>query len=1103
MDEVSLRANEEIEAMAMQVDNDPLGLLTERIEVIERAPFVAEVLNRKEGDKNIEMEVSDKTPFVANVLNEEEKEENKSKESDNENGSVSIEDSEGEEEEWQEKRLAELEVDKEMRDAKNWQTTPEGLIYIIVQIQQLQSIATKKAKKRMNWPVFMSIPNDLILGDHKPTIGDEIRVTKFTWRPGYEELVMENEANKNSRPWIHVGFINAQAVATEIDISHAIHVGRSTGVILEVNRRNNKGRENQVKSISVIAHGMRVNQKLPQCQLNNKNVFRVGQVVQLHTVMLTRPNEWKVSPQWVLPLECPFGSPTERKAHQPIVAMGIKNDNINYNFPPRSSNSMDDLEQTELVIAAAITACADRVETEIQRFTIISRLEVLPGAGPVGTANVRVSHIVERKEDLVDMTKLWREDQPIHLRLAAPDTKHCGTGYTINTERQEGEVGFVLVSHLFLAFQEARNYDAWEDWERIMSGSQAELEPLQSQKTLLQRARKFAMGEFTELARGQSGLGIIMSILLAQRTEKSDPRGTWEELFVAHNPVLNNLVGDQRRTAQLMLDAQPRVVFMQAPPGTGKTKASADIIAAYLREHPEGRALVIAPLNVAVAKAVEEMARTMERTGWREDMIALFSGSGKQKYAQDLERIGDHLLASAISAPQLFESLDDQQKNVVNRYVKACEVSPRTANEGKVAQLLLSKEKRRIIFCTLALAEQIGGIFDETTMLVCDEGGQAPFSQLLSALTNFPKLNKLLIAGDRRQLSVHLAEFPEAVRNGLGLDTIIWNLDQAPGVDTTTLETNYRSHPQLTECIQAGAYAAHGERLTSGRTLIEMDRLTGLTPIKLPFRNSPLVLIHQTDPMLQDPTSFSATNPEMTRTVTDFLTTLRPRFTGSVRVICFYAGQAKELGVALANMEMEDVIVNTADGCQGHEADLAIVVTTKAGLASQDGSGAFWNDERRVNVALSRGRFGMVIIGDFKMLWTAGGIWRRFLRCALKKTVAVTPDYIEAMVDNNAEYDNNILVGTNGTVKASNFYDEWKDEEDYQYQQQQQPSTSQDNNQWRPTATEQPRGGGRGGGPIRLCHRCKQPGHIIRDCPENNAPAKRQRNTWNRSGRWN
>lgn len=117
----------------------------------------------------------------------------------------------------------------------------------------------------------------------------------------------------------------------------------------------------------------------------------------------------------------------------------------------------------EWVLAAAITACADHVESEIEQFTIVSRLEVLPGTSPTGTANVKIRHLIERKEDLVDMTKLWRDDQPVHVRLAAPATKYCGTGYIINTERLEGQIGYILEAYLFLAFQEARNYDAFED----------------------------------------------------------------------------------------------------------------------------------------------------------------------------------------------------------------------------------------------------------------------------------------------------------------------------------------------------------------------------------------------------------------------------------------------------------------------------------------------------------------------------------------------------------------------------------------------------------------------------------------------------------------
>ena len=55
---------------------------------------------------------------------------------------------------------------------------------------------------------------------------------------------------------------------------------------------------------------------------------------------------------------------------------------------------------------------------------------------------------------------------------AAPEAKHCGTGYVINTERQEGQVGYILEAYLSLAFQEARNYGSGkqkyvQDLERI------------------------------------------------------------------------------------------------------------------------------------------------------------------------------------------------------------------------------------------------------------------------------------------------------------------------------------------------------------------------------------------------------------------------------------------------------------------------------------------------------------------------------------------------------------------------------------------------------------------------------------------------------------
>ncbi|KAI3415222.1 hypothetical protein GPALN_004834 [Globodera pallida] len=79
---------------------------------------------------------------------------------------------------------------------------------------------------------------------------------------------------------------------------------------------------------------------------------------------------------------------------------------------------------------------------------------------------------------------------------------------------------------------------------------------------------------------------------------------------------------------------------------------------------------------------------------------------------------------------------------------------------------------------------------------------------------------------------------------------------------------------------------------------------SGQAPFSMPsmersWRNTNEMERLTSDPIVEDPTSFTATNPEQTRTVMDCLTLLRPWFTGTIRVVCFYAGQAKELGVAV------------------------------------------------------------------------------------------------------------------------------------------------------------------------------------------------------------
>jgi superfamily I DNA and/or RNA helicase/serine/threonine protein kinase len=85
----------------------------------------------------------------------------------------------------------------------------------------------------------------------------------------------------------------------------------------------------------------------------------------------------------------------------------------------------------------------------------------------------------------------------------------------------------------------------------------------------------------------------------------------------------------------------------------------------------------------------------------------------------------------------------------------------------------------------------------------------------------------------------------------------------------------------------------------------------------------------------------------------------------SVAVLTGYAAQLKLLGRNLAselnNWQALTVECNTVDAFQGREADIAVYSVTRS---NKEGKVGFLRDAERLNVALSRGKVGLVIVGD-------------------------------------------------------------------------------------------------------------------------------------------
>ena len=188
----------------------------------------------------------------------------------------------------------------------------------------------------------------------------------------------------------------------------------------------------------------------------------------------------------------------------------------------------------------------------------------------------------------------------------------------------------------------------------------------------------------------------------------------------------------------------------------------------------------------------------------------------------------------------------------------------------------------------------------------------------------------------------------------------------------------------VSECFYEG-------QLKSARTDIDKDLVkilpqpvTWLTTTKL--KNS-----------REQSVNSSFNNTCEVKVIVDFLkqlnqTAVKAEKKYSVAVLTGYAAQLKLLNRSLNsegnNWQALTVECNTVDAFQGREADIAVYSVTRS---NKEGKVGFLRDAERLNVALSRGKVGLVIVGD-----------HYFCRTSHENPLHRVLDYIECHPENCA-----------------------------------------------------------------------------------------------------
>lgn len=275
-------------------------------------------------------------------------------------------------------------------------------------------------------------------------------------------------------------------------------------------------------------------------------------------------------------------------------------------------------------------------------------------------------------------------------------------------------------------------------------------------------------------------------------------------------------------------------------------------------------------------------------------------------------------------------------------------------------------EEAKTIFSTVNVAGRQIFKSVQIDVMIVDEATQCV--QAESAIVLRSQLRCLVLAGDDQQLPATV--FSDlCVHNGYkeSLFTRLLRLQYPHKL----LNIQYRMHPEISAWPNQKFYDSNiqdGENVTS--VLYQKSWHSSLHP----------VMFLDVDAGDEGSTEFGSKYNDHEREVVQKLIGLirnkickKDEVAPSIGVISTYKAQATNL--QCLSTKYPDVKVSTVDGFQGQECDIIIVTTVRSNV---DGKVGFLSDYRRLNVALTRAKFCVIVVGNMRTIRNDSN-WRDFI----------------------------------------------------------------------------------------------------------------------------
>lgn len=399
------------------------------------------------------------------------------------------------------------------------------------------------------------------------------------------------------------------------------------------------------------------------------------------------------------------------------------------------------------------------------------------------------------------------------------------------------------------------------------------------------------------------------------------------------------------------------LTLIQGPPGTGKTYTSAEIIARYITKNPTHKIVVCSPSNDPLVALKEKVVDNLKQTVQGIDIHYSYTYSKNNK-----------------------EYTDNDPYNIINKMKEWKKKSLYT--EQEILRMLVKQS--RILFTTCTSI--IDPMFDHVSfdLILIDEASRCIEPEAILPFVKAKHTTHCVLVGDDKQLGPVVTA--ERIKRCLSI-SLFKRLISLGTIPTYTLNVQYRMHPDISNYSYPFFYTTPIQNYDEDCSSKECQDWYTLYPHFVTRILAKYTKARPLSSKILQPNYITAGWIDNTtqETLVDNYTYMN---VGESEVVCKLVKECIESGIKPSQITIlvpykrqmtlfgcvPDVSVKTIDSYQGRDNDVIILSLVRS---NDKGDIGFLGEEERINVALTRAKRALFIVGNKQLFANSSDVWKQ------------------------------------------------------------------------------------------------------------------------------